>query len=135
MVDKKFTKSGGANKIDFQIDGIRARMGTVLSFRDTIPKQAQAVATALTLEYQSRYGRGISLKALKTDNIPMGVRKGQVLVQIGFLNVYTDEIDMQSAKHFVQLFNQGDLGWIEDFILNNFPSIDITSIQVMGTKV
>jgi len=135
MIDKKFTRSGGANKIDFQIDSIRARMGTILSFRDTMPKQAQAVAMALTVEYQIRYGRSISLKALKTDNIPMGVRKGQVLVQIGFQNVYSDDIDMQSAKHFVQLFNSGDLGWIEDFIIENFPTVDINSVSIMGTKV
>jgi len=135
MIDKKFTKSGGTTRMDFQIDKIRANMGTVVSFRDTLPRQAVAFALALTVAYQERYNRSIALKVIKTDNIPMGIRKGQVLVQIGFQDVYNSETDMNSAKHFVELFNQGDLNWIEDFIFTQFPSIDISSVQILNTKV
>jgi len=135
MIDKKFTKSGGSTRMDFQIDKIRANMGTVISFRDTMPNQAKAVTLALILEYQNRYNRSIELKTIKTDNIPMGVRKGQVLVQIGFQDVYNSQTDMKSAQHFVELYNQGDLSWIEDFILTSFPSIDISSLLILNTRV
>jgi len=135
MIDKKFTRSGGHTRMDFQIDKIRANMGTVISFRDTQNRNAIAIATALTLEYQDRYNRSIELKAIKTDMIPMGKNKGSILTQIGFQDVYNNELDKQNAKHFVQMYNNGDLGWIEDFILNNFPSVDISSIKVLNQKV
>jgi len=132
---KHFTKSGGHSRMDFLLDSIRVNMGTVISFRDTVPYQAMMVAKALKEEYENRFQRSTTLKVVKTDNIPMGIRKGQVLVQIGFQDVYNKETDIMSAKHFIEMYNQGSLGWIVTFIQTNFPTIDISSLAILGTKV
>jgi len=118
------------NYQDFKIEEIRAKGGTVISYRDRENGKALETLDKLINIYTFKpYLK--HLKVLKTDMIPMGVNKGQVLVQIGYPNVGTDITELQALKSFIEDMENSTDKFAKDLYLTN-PTIVKESIRILG---